>query len=232
MLQGVYTFEIDELWISVIADEEHVVLVDTGYPDYEDRIVEAMKGAGIDPEKLSHIIITHHDEDHIGSLKALSDRFPKAVILTSEIEKPYLLGEKKAIRLAQADEADNLSPEDKEYFEMVRGIRKVEHVEVVKDGDVLPVCGGIEIIATPGHMPGHISVYVPAQKCLIPGDAVSLSGEGKLFADPTYALDLPESVRSAQKLLQYDIAEVRCYHGGIFRGDGKAALEELIRTQG
>ena len=232
MLKGVYTFEIEELWISAIVDEEHVVLVDAGYPDYEDRILEGMKAAGIDPEKLSHIIITHHDEDHIGSLRAISDRFPKAVILTSEIEKPYVLGEKKAIRLAEADEAKDLSPEDKAYFDMVRAIRKVEHVEVVKGGDVLPVCGGIEIIETPGHMPGHISVYVPAEKCLIPGDAISCSADGKLFADPAYALDLPESVRSVQKLLQYDIAEVRCYHGGIFRGDVKAALEELIREQG
>lgn len=91
-------------------------------------------------------------------------------------------------------------------------------------------CGGMEIIHTPGHMPGHISLYLPASKTLLAGDAVVLE-HGKLnIANPQFTLDMKEAVRSVERLLDFDIDQLICFHGGVFQGDVKGALKNLIQV--
>lgn len=86
-------------------------------------------------------------------------------------------------------------------------LESVESCNVDKcliDKDYFDFCGGIEIISTPGHMPGHISIYVKESKTLIVGDALVIeSGELKI-ALPQYTLDIDEARKSVKKLLSYD----------------------------
>lgn len=49
---------------SVIRSENQVTIIDTGYKDTSDIVLEYMKSQGI--EKIDHLIITHFDKDHIG----------------------------------------------------------------------------------------------------------------------------------------------------------------------
>ena len=44
----------------------------------------------------------------------------------------------------------------------------------------------------------------------------------------SYTLNLEEAINSVQLLLNYDIEQMICYHGGLFYGDVKQALRELI----
>ena len=55
---------------------------------------------------------------------------------------------------------------------------KVSVDMAVADEEVLPYCGGITVIFTPGHTPGHICLYLNQSKILIAGDAlVAVHGE-------------------------------------------------------
>lgn len=95
--------------------------------------------------------------------------------------------------------------------------------------ELLPWCGGIRVVATPGHTPGHISLYLPAEKTMVTGDAVVIE-DGKLnLANPSYTLHMDDAVRSVRRLLDYDIRQLICYHGGLFQGDVKKALLRLFR---
>ncbi len=72
-------------------------------------------------------------------------------------------------------------------------------------------------------MPGHISLYLPSSKALIAADAVVIE-DGKLnIANPDFALDLDEAVRSVERLMDYDIEQLICYHGGLYAGDARQA---------
>lgn len=77
-------------------------------------------------------------------------------------------------------------------------------------------------------MPGHISLYLPASKTLIAGDAVVIEDGRLAIANPHYTLNLEEALRSVQRLLDSDIEQLICYHGGLFHGDAKQALRQLI----
>ena len=99
-------------------------------------------------------------------------------------------------------------------------IRKTEPCAVdnkVKADDAFDWCGGCRIIATPGHTPGHISLYLKNHKTLITGDAAVLV-KGKLaIANPQYALDLKAAKKSKKEMLDYHADTVICYHGGIWK---------------
>jgi glyoxylase-like metal-dependent hydrolase (beta-lactamase superfamily II) len=50
--------------------------------------------------------------------------------------------------------------------------------EIVHDGQVLPVLDGLRIVSTPGHTPGHISLFAPSTGILFVGDSLVAWGGG------------------------------------------------------
>jgi glyoxylase-like metal-dependent hydrolase (beta-lactamase superfamily II) len=60
----------------IIQDKENMLLVDAGYPHQIELFEEASKQNEIKLDKLTHIIITHHDFDHTGSLAEFKRRYP------------------------------------------------------------------------------------------------------------------------------------------------------------
>ena len=77
-------------------------------------------------------------------------------------------------------------------------------------------------------MPGHICVYVPKDKALITGDALIAYGGKLMPPDKKFTLDMKTAIQSLQKLLNYDIENVICFHGGLVSGNIREALEEII----
>lgn len=217
----------------ILDDDENRVLVDCGYPGFLPQLDEAAHAHGISLDRLTGIVVTHHDFDHMGSLAALKKAHPRARVMASTEEAPYISGKKKSLRLQQAEALfDSLPQSEREAAESFqRRLASVETVDVdamLWDHDRFPWCGGTEILATPGHMPGHISVYVAAHKTLITGDAMVMEDGELHHANPHYTLDRTEARRSVEKLLDYDIERIVCYHGGVFEGDVRGTLQRLL----
>ncbi|MDQ1913980.1 MBL fold metallo-hydrolase [Paenibacillus sp. GD4] len=219
---------------TILQDEQDTILIDCGYPNFEAYLESAADRKNVSLASITKVIVTHHDMDHMGSLAGLKRLYPQVEIIAHELEKPYIEGTKKSLRLEQAESGlDALSELEKPYAEQfISFLKTIEPVTVdrtVSSDETLPWCGGMEIVHTPGHMPGHISIYVPSSKTLIAGDAVVLE-QGKLdIANPHFTLDMAEALSSVRRLLQYDIAQLICFHGGVFQGDVKGALEKLLR---
>jgi len=72
---------------------EEIILVDTGRPGQGKAILNELKSMNIKPEDIKHILITHHDIDHIGNL-ALLEEETGASIWASKEDIPYIYGEK------------------------------------------------------------------------------------------------------------------------------------------
>lgn len=229
-----YNEELHSITPVLLQDEHDTVLIDCGYPGFINHLQNAAARHGLSLQSLSKIIATHHDIDHIGSLGALHRLYPGISVTAHEHEAPYIDGSKKSLRLEQAESTLCSLPEEAKPYakQFIRSLQSVEAAPVhwqVTDGELLPWCGGIRIVATPGHTPGHISLYLPAEKTMIAGDAVVIE-DGKLnLANPRYTLHMDDAVRSVQRLLDYDIRQLICYHGGVFQGNVKKALLHLLR---
>ncbi|TKI95009.1 MBL fold metallo-hydrolase, partial [Bacillus cereus] len=99
--------------------------------------------------------------------------------------------------------------------------------DTVIDGQELPYCGGILILHTPGHTPGHISLYLKQSKILIAGDSMySVNGMlGGIHAPTT--INIKEAKQSLKKYLNLHIESVVCYHGGLSKENINVQLQNL-----
>jgi glyoxylase-like metal-dependent hydrolase (beta-lactamase superfamily II) len=223
---------LNSIYPVILKDEKEMILVDCGYKHFLLQIKGVAEANGINLDELTKIIITHHDYDHMGSLADFKRAYPNISVVASYVEEPYISGKEKSLRLQQAEALQDSLPEEqkKDAENFQRLLKSIETVDVdilVKDKDVLPWCGDIEVIETPGHMPGHISLYLKKFKTLIPGDALVVENDELVIANPSYTLDMHEAKKSIKKLLTYDIENVICYHGGLYTKDIKASLEKV-----
>ncbi|MGG7179402.1 MBL fold metallo-hydrolase [Clostridium paraputrificum] len=224
--------EVNRIYPVVLEDEREMVLIDCGYPGFLSLIEEEGIKNGVDIGRLSKIIITHHDFDHMGSVAEFKRKYPNTEILAAREDEPYISGKEKSLRLQQAEGIYESLPEEEKEGAMAfhKVLESVESCKVditLEDKDYFDICGGIEIIATSGHMPGHISVYARESKSLIAGDALVIEN-GKLdIALPEYTLDLVDAKKSVKKFLNYDIDRIICYHGGLFTKNIREVLNEI-----
>jgi glyoxylase-like metal-dependent hydrolase (beta-lactamase superfamily II) len=142
-------------------------------------------------------------------------------------------GKEKSARLLQAEAIfPALSEEHKSralaFQQMLENIKPVEVDHIPKENECLAFCGGIQIIPTPGHTPGHISLYLKETKTFIAADALVAEDGVFNIANPQFAIDLKQAVASVKKLLEYDIEKIVCYHGGIAQQHISEGLHNLI----
>jgi glyoxylase-like metal-dependent hydrolase (beta-lactamase superfamily II) len=224
---------------TLLWDPQDVVLVDAGLPGMAPQFLKAMAQANVSAEKLTRIIITHHDLDHIGSLGELL-RIPaqRVEVLAHAQEVPYIQGEKRPIKMtpemmAQMEERMKGLPQEQRQamgsmFESLKS-QKLTVDRTLADSARLPHCGGIQVIHTPGHTPGHVCLYLQASRILIAGDALFVEG-GNLVPAPAFINADPSlALASLEKLTRYDIAGIIAYHGGLFRDNPNGRLAEIVR---
>ena len=216
--------------LALIIDPVHgATLVDTGTPNLLPAIEAALKADGMELSDIRRIIVTHHDLDHIGSLEAVVNA-TGAEVLTSELEIPYVQEGKRAQKFPPADRVDELMADRPAAVrEMVKNLPAV-HVKVdrvLHDGEVLDIAGGVRVVFTPGHTVGHLSLYVEADGVLISGDALA-SQDGELKGPSAQNTpDMPEAMKSVQKLAQLPVKAILAYHGGVVDQDAALQLNRV-----
>ena len=222
------------IYPTVFWDEESVILVDAGYPGLAEQLGEAIEKAGVPLEKLNKVILTHQDIDHIGSLPGiLGNSQQKIEVLAHEAEKPYIQGDKPLIK---AEAAKNLKLSEtlsEEQRRQLQGIfsnpPKAPVDKTIADGEELPYCGGIIVIYTPGHTPGHICLYHKPSKTLVTGDALTANDGVLSGPNPSATHDMQEADKSVKKLAQYEIETIICYHGGVVSKEAQKQILRLAR---
>ena len=220
------------IYPTLIWDEDVMILVDAGFPGLEQQIQEAIEKAGVSFDRLNKVILTHQDIDHVGSLpEILAKSQHKIDVLAHEIEKPYIEGDKPLIKSDPARRAklfESMPEEQRKRLEAVFSNPPKVKVDItIEDGEELEYCGGIIIISTPGHTPGHICLYHKQSKTLVTGDALNVT-EGQLSGpNPLATFVIDQANKSLKKLAQYDIETVICYHGGVFRENAQQRILQL-----
>lgn len=222
------------IYPTLIWDNETVVLIDSGFPGQMDALREVMKKAGICIQRITKIILTHQDIDHIGNLPELIKELGgKAEIICHENEKPYIEGDIPLIKFDPEQMQKMLlsMPEDtrKQFEKIMDNPPKAKVDTTVTDGQLLPYCGGIQVIFTSGHTPGHISLYHQLSKTLVSGDSLVIK-DGELCGPrPDAAADIRLAEESLEKYKNYDIETVICYHGGVLREGVNRRIREIAK---
>ena len=213
-----------------------LLLIDCGFPGFVPKLEEAMAREGLRLGNVKKLLITHHDGDHMGALKALLDKYPGIEVLCSPEQAPFITGKEKPLRLSLFEQQYETLTDEAEKkalqaeMQGLRDLQTIDSVTVMADGAVLPDYG-VRIIKVSGHMPGHVCAYIGREKTLVSGDAL-ISSDGKLAGpDSRFTLDMDTAVESLRKLVDYDIETVICYHGGIVTERAKESLLSIVRGE-
>ncbi|NRY59019.1 MBL fold metallo-hydrolase [Clostridium beijerinckii] len=211
---------------TLIWDDKNVILIDAGLPGQIENIREEVEKAGVSFDRINKIIITHHDLDHIGSLSSIVKNSKSEIeVLAHSGERPYIEGDKIGIKITP----ERLSSMPDSMKETIKQL-KTKVNRIVKDEENLPYCGGIEVIYTPGHTPGHICLYLRKYKALVTGDAMNVVNNELIGPNPEYTFDMEQAMESLKKLTKYDIETVICYHGGVFTKNSNERIAKLANS--
>ncbi len=206
----------------VLLDDNNMVLVDCGYPGFLPLIELEFKANNLEIGKLTHIMTTHHDHDHMGALYELKKKYPNIKIVAGSMEEPYISGARKYLRLEQAEKMQDALPMEQkqagiDFCNMLKEVKPVDVDITVQGGDVLDWCGGCTILETFGHTAGHISLYLTKHRKIIAGDAAVLENNSLILANPQYTFEIDRAEASLQRIINFGAEEIICYHGGIWR---------------
>ena len=149
-----------------------ITLIDSGVAGSEQRIFAYLRQMGLDPEKIEHLILTHSHPDHVGAAKAVR----------------AATGCRVSAHIAERNWIEDTDLQEKErpvpgFQALVGGPVLVDRL--LHGSECLEIDQGIslEVIHTPGHSAGSISLWCPSEKVLVTGDAVPLPGDMPIFDD-------------------------------------------------
>ena len=196
----------------IIVDADGLTIIDAGFPRDGKKILAYIGSLGKSAKDVKRIIITHADLDHFGGLAALQ-KASGARTYASQIEANAIAQGKSSREIGHTGFSLRrflfalLSP-------LVKGTPFQVH-EIIAEGQTLPVLGGLQVLETPGHTPGHISLFASSVSVLFCGDSMVSANNGLLGSRPGITWDESKARESERKQAALGARIVCSGHGPV-----------------
>lgn len=208
---GTSSYSLDVNGHCALLTNNRLILIDTGtQPDASDLLADINK-TGYKPSDIENIVITHVHPDHVGGLATLKE-LSNARVAAHEIEAKFI-----------SQRETYTGPPGAEYHKHAG--TNVD--DLLKDGQVYE---GLLVIFTPGHTPGHISLYDKEADLLIAGDALRHDKDGLNPMPDHINFDVPQHHNSVRKLAKTKFNSIIVGHGDPVQSNGSAMLDNLIKS--
>jgi len=180
----------------LIRSGEHNILIDPGHAAHFDHVRNGLQRMGLSIADIDLVICTHAHPDHIEAVQFFHEAPARFALHRTEWE----LVEKMAplLKASLAVDLDRFTPD----FFLAEGALTV--------GDVT-----LDVYHTPGHAPGALCLYWPAQKALFSGDLIFKGGLGRTDLPGGNGPQLKESIR---RMAALDSQWLLSGHGDLVAG--------------
>jgi hydroxyacylglutathione hydrolase len=180
----------------VVVDPGHLITPSYGESGLE-TLYSDMDRDGLSGSNIGLVILTHGHPDHCEAAAEIRETQNALVALHRDDEPVYgMFGGKVDIYLDEGD------------------------LEFNSEGTAR-----LQVYHSPGHTPGHVTIYWPETSVLIAGDCIFYRGTGRTDFPGGNALSLRKSI---ERLSRLDIEYLLCGHAygnsGIL--EGKEAIQE------
>lgn len=204
----------------LVGEPDGLTLIDAAHPWSANLIVGAIELIG---RPLRRIVVTHGHPDHAGAAAELAAK-TGAVVMAHEAEFPYLQGKRSmahddgywlsSLLLRSAKGVGALDPPP------------IEHLQPIADGELV---GRLQVVYTPGHTPGSISLWAETEKAIFCGDNIVYFLNALRLGMPMFTLDLEKQNKSLQRYAELPAQLLLSGHGPAYSGDVRHALGRLLK---
>lgn len=194
----------------VIANADGLTLIDAGLPRSHARILSYIGELGRTARDIRRILITHADWDHIGGLAALH-KASGARTYASRIEA-------EALAAGRPSRPLRMPPSTSVGRRLLRLLfrpRPFQVDEILVEAQVLPLLGGLRVIDSAGHSPGHISFFASSSGILFCGDSMVTDEHGIHGSRPIFTWDAAMAQQAVEKQAALGARIVCSGHGPV-----------------
>jgi glyoxylase-like metal-dependent hydrolase (beta-lactamase superfamily II) len=214
----------------LIEDTGEYALVEVGPTSTLEALLEGVREAGVAPEAISKLIVTHIHLDHAGAAGTLVERYPHLRVYVHEVGAPHLEDPSKLLASAARIYGDRMET----LWGDVVAV-PAANITAVSDGDIVRI-GAIQLAAlyTPGHASHHVAYLDADREELFTGDVAAIRLQGFDYvrpATPPPDVDLGLWTASLDRLLASRPRAIHLTHFGTFTDVDRhltAAREQLF----
>ncbi len=211
----------------VVKGYEGVALVDVGYSTTAGNVVKSLRELGVEFDKVRYIFLTHFHLDHAGGSHKLLQHLPNATLVVHEGAIRHLIDPSRLVDAAVAAFGEDMA-------QHIGTLEPLQPERIEPAAETVYELGGVslEVLATPGHVPSHISLYLEAENAVFTGDAVNVRHPALPMPLPAASppiYDIDAAIQSLERLkslkpktLYTPHYGVRGVNGGYFDEEAEA----------
>ena len=238
-VRGIKTAFVNVFFIGHPGQGNPWVLVDAGLPGYADAIRQKAESLFGDDNPPRAIVLTHGHGDHVGSLENLLENW-QVPVYAHRLEHPYLTG-----KAGYPPPDPGIGGGLMAYMSWIFPTKPIDintNLRPVPDSGTIRELPGWRFLHTPGHAPGHVSLFRDSDRTLIAGDAFVTTNQNSAYAVATqkievhgppayFTIDWEAARHSVEKLAGLHPAAVGTGHGQAVRGlDLQLELSRLVNN--
>ncbi len=197
----------------VLVKSKKPVLIDTGFGSDFSATQKRLQDAGVSAENLNLIINTHYHSDHVGGNHGFQTHYQTPI--ATYYSEARLINQRDMNACSAVWLAQPIQP-----YHIDHPLHAGDQIDA---GEIT-----LEVIHTPGHTLGHMSLYAPQDQVLILGDAVHADDVSwvNIFREGADALQ--RTMETIEKLMTYKAKLAVSGHGGIHH-DPQSVMEHALR---
>jgi glyoxylase-like metal-dependent hydrolase (beta-lactamase superfamily II) len=195
--------------VYLITEGDGLTLIDASVSIAAGSILRQIGKLGFAASDVRRILITHAHPDHVGALPALVAA-TGAEVWASRLERPVIEGA-IPIPLPPAASLRGLSSlmrPGQTFLPRVPVARELRDSETLSE-----VFGGLQVIATPGHAPGHLAFWSPERRLIIMGDVIMNFPIRMRLPIAAFTYDMAENIRSLGRVARLE-PQIACFGHG------------------
>jgi glyoxylase-like metal-dependent hydrolase (beta-lactamase superfamily II) len=201
-------------------DDGQVTLIDMGIASSGKKVIAALRSIGSDPSQVTRLMLTHCHPDHAGGAAYVAKKTGRPVDVHAD--------DAQYVRSGTQPDVDPSSRIGRLFRKLPEPkVEKVAVGEELTDGQVVPFAGGIRVIHTPGHSPGHASYLHEASGTLITGDAI-FNVLGRRWPMKMLCSNFAMTKKTAHRLGELEYSTAAFTHGPEITDQPREAIRRFL----